>query len=279
MRRLVPLLALATLMLSACSNTLGPTMPECDRASGTMVLSVQAVPGSRYVSCIESLPVGWSYENLTAESGRSQYALDSDRMGLGFLRVENLLACDVDGAESAPSPRPGVELWKDVVARTTVDIVIVPEGPTDDTTRRAHEVRRELEDADIRDRTVAAPISMSDATTAERIDAARAGGAHVVIIGIRDVEEGTVGLWLRGAPAEQTVDDIDDLIDELEDAETEASYLGSWYYVFEGGCVRYTFDAEGPGSEMLDVDVEAALGLYDAEELRQVARDLGYDVP
>lgn len=272
-------IALSAGLLAACSTPLGPSMPECDRASSTMILAVQSVPGSRYVSCIESLPVGWTYEDLTAQSGRSTYVLDSDRMGLGFLRVDNLMACDVGGAEQLRNPRPDVELWKDVVVRDAVDVVIVPEGPTEETTRRAQRVRLDLESTEIRGRTVVAPVSMSENTTDDRVDAARADGAHVVVIGIRDVEEGTLRLWLRGATTEETVDDVDELIDRLENSETAASYRGQWFQVFDGGCVRYTLDAEGPGADTLDAAVSRALGLYDAEELRQVARDLGYRVP
>jgi hypothetical protein len=279
MKRAIGVVAVFAALLGACSNPLGPAMPECDRASGTMVLAVQAVPGSRYVSCIESLPVGWTYQDLTAQSGRSRYVLDSDRMGLGFLQVDNLLSCDVDGAEQGRSPRPDVELWKDVVARDAVDVVIVPEGPTEETTRRAQRVRLDLESTEIRGRSVVAPVSLSDNTTDDRVNAARADGAHVVVIGLRDVEEGTVRLWLRGTQTEETVDDVDELIERLEDTETAASYRGHWFQVFDGGCIRYTFDAEGPGADTLDTAVSGALGLYDAEELRQVARDLGYRVP
>ena len=49
--------------------------------------------------------------------------------------------------------------------------------------------------------------------------------------------------------------------------------------MFEGGCVVYTFDAEGPGVSTIESDIEHALGLYNAEELREMARDVGYNVP
>ena len=87
-----------------------------------------------------------------------------------------------------------------------------------------------------------------DATTAERIELAADSGAHVIVIGIRDVEEGTLGLLVAGTTTEVTVDDLDDAIDAIEDAETESSYTGNWYYVFDGGCVVYTFDASGTGN-------------------------------
>ena len=80
MRRILLTIGVAALSLTACSSELGTAVPECDRASGTMVLAVQSVPGSRYVSCVEALPVGWEYQDLTARSGMSQYLIDSDRL-------------------------------------------------------------------------------------------------------------------------------------------------------------------------------------------------------
>jgi hypothetical protein len=279
MRRLLLLFVAAAVAGAGCASTLGAVVPECDEPSGTIVLAVQSVPGSRYVSCIEALPVGWDYQDLTARSGMSQYALDSDRMGTAFLRVENLPACDVGEAHLDSEPLPGVGLWKDVDERTTIDVVLVAEGPTDSTFQRSVELLDELHGVEVRDRAVLVTRSNAHGTTAERIDAALADGAHVVIIGIRDVEEGTIGVRLRDSDSEVTVGSVSDLIDLLESTETKPSYVGSWYYVFDGGCVRYTFDAEGPGAASLDADVVGALGLYNADDLRALARGLGYEIP
>jgi len=72
---------------------------------------------------------------------------------------------------------------------------------------------------------------------------------------------------------------IDDAIDAIEDAETESSYRGNWYHVFDGGCVVYAFDAKGASVDTLEDDIELALGLFDAEALKQTARDAGYNLP
>ena len=40
----------------------------------------------------------------------------------------------------------------------------------------------------------------------------------------------------------------------------------------------YTFDAEGPDITTIETDIQAALGFFDADTLRQFARDLGYDI-
>jgi len=276
MKRIALLTALV--LATGCTNPLGTSMPECERGSSTMVLAVQSVPGSRYVSCVESLPVGWGYQNLEARSGTSRYWLDSDRMGLHFLEVQNVRSCEVGGARLAAILDGGVELWRDVDARTSVSVAIVPEGPTTDTTRRTLELAVDLRQSEIKGRSIDVTTAFSDDTTSRRIEQAAAMGAHVIVISIRDAEEGTMGLRLAGTTTEVSVSSLDDALDAIDDVETPATYRGNWYYVFDGGCVVYTFDAEGPGTATIEEDVTAALSLYDAEALRDSARDLGFDI-
>jgi hypothetical protein len=279
MKRLAILLALLALVASGCATTLGRSVPECDDAQGTLILSIQSVPGSQYVSCIFGLKAGWKYQDLKAESGESFYTLDSDRMGDGFVRVENVLSCDVGDAVLEDELDTGVALWKDVEAEIDVSIVIVPEGPSDRTSTRGVEIALKLEDSEIRGRAVVVSSSRPDESTRARIDQAAASGAHVIIIGIRDAEEGTLTLLIRGTNVEIEVDDLDDALEAIENAESESSYTGTWYYVFDGGCVVYTFNAEGSGVATLDEDIQTALSLYNAEALRESARDAGYQLP
>jgi hypothetical protein len=279
MKRLAILLALLALVASGCATTLGRSVPECDDAQGTLILSIQSVPGSQYVSCIFGLKAGWKYQDLKAESGESFYTLDSDRMGDGFVRVENVLSCDVGDAVLEDELDTGVALWKDVEAEIDVNIVIVPEGPSDRTSTRGVEIALKLEDSEIRGRAVVVSSSRPDESTRARIDQAAASGAHVIIIGIRDAEEGTLTLLIRGTNVEIEVDDLDDALEAIENAESESSYTGTWYYVFDGGCVVYTFNAEGSGVATLDEDIQTALSLYNAEALRESARDAGYQLP
>jgi hypothetical protein len=267
------------LVISGCSSELGRSVPECEAAGATTVLAVQSVPGSAYVSCVNGLKAGWDYNHLTALNGQSTYDLDSDRLGLGFLRVDNVQSCDVGSATLESTIEPDIELWKAVASCTTIDIVIVPEGLNRQTMARLDEVLTELEDLEIKGKAVVVESSVSSDPIAERIETAARSGAHVVIISVRDAEEGTVTLLLRGTDRELAFDDLDDALDEIEDAESPSSYVGNWYYVFPGGCVVYTFDAKGSGVDTLEQDVTTALSLYDAEELRQVARDAGYRIP
>lgn len=278
MRRGALLLVAIALLVPACSSELGRTLPECDRTSATLVLAVQSVPGAQYISCVEGLKAGWSFQDLVAEAGRSSYALDSDRMGYGFLRVDNVLSCDPGDAERAAIPDLDIELWEDVESLVEVEIVVVPETANRATMDRTVEVVLALEETEIKGRKVKAWPSTSSASTAARIEEAVAAGAHVIVISVRDAEEGTLTLLVQGRNGEIEVGDLDTAIDMIEQAERDPFYVGNWYYVFEGGCVVYSFNAYGSGVESIEGDVRIALSLFDAEELRRAARDEGYKI-
>ena len=47
----------------------------------------------------------------------------------------------------------------------------------------------------------------------------------------------------------------------------------------DGGCVVDTFGAEGSGVDTVESDIGLALGLFDANALRQTARDAGFNLP
>lgn len=276
-RRFLLTMAIGVL-LSACAVPLGRSLPECDSVMTSVVLEVQSVPGSAYVSCINALKTGWTYQHLEARSGHSEFRLDSDRLGDGFVRVENVLSCNVgSGAGSQVGDLP-MQLFKDVVAETTVDIIVVPEGTTAITRTYAADIRAGLEDVEFKGRVTAVTVSITDEPTADRVSRAVASGAHVITIGVRDAEERSLSYRLSGDPIEYQ-GTLDDVIDEIEDVETQSSYRGKWYYVFEGGCVVYTFDAEGAGVDKIERDIAQTLGFYDANDLRQIARDAGYNLP
>jgi len=244
-----------------------------------MVLAVQSVPEARYVSCIVGLKAGWDYQDLEAQSGQSYYTLDSDRLGIGFVRVDNVESCDVGAAALTATDERGIELWKDVESVVDIEVVVVPEGSTMATSTRAVEVILQLRDQEIDGRSIVVTPAASDESTESRIEEATARGAHVVVISIRDTEEGTLSVLIRGTENEVEVDSLDDVLDMIEDVEDDPYYTGNWYQVFEGGCVVYTFDAEGPGVETIEEDIEIGLSLFDAEAFRQIARDAGYRLP
>jgi hypothetical protein len=278
MRRNIALVLVLAAAVTACTNPLGRSVPECDSVRASLVLGVQSVPGAAYVSCINGLKTGWAYRDLEATNGRSVFWLDSDRLGDTFITVENVPSCDVGDAMREESGVSSVEFFKDVVAETTVEVVIVPEGTVGQTLEYAAEITAELEATVIKGRETIVSVSLANDSTAVRASRAAASGAHVIIISVRDAEERTLTLLVRGQTQEYQ-GDLDEAIDAIEDAETKSSYRGNWYYVFDGGCVVYTFDAEGASVDTIEEDIGIALGLFDARGLRQTARDAGYNLP
>jgi hypothetical protein len=262
-----------------------------------LILSVQSVPGTAFAPCINGLKAGWEYEDLEAQSGQSIFSLDSDRLGGGgpgfeenpFLKVSLLPSCDVSEAIEVESDEPGVPLFVDVEVDRDVPITIVPDSRSLPTVIYASRLQRELDGTVISGRPVVVGIDRTFRDTKQRISEAQISGHAVVVVSARDEEDTTltlllpgsdtelVGLKINTAPLSPAALDLGIVIDELEGVTAEASYVGSWYYPFAGGCVTYTFDAHGSGVSTIESDVQAALGLYDAEALRQEARDLGFD--
>lgn len=128
MTRIAVAAALGTaLALPGCTNPMGINTPVCDRSSSALVLSAQAIPGTAFVPCINSLKTDWVYDDLRAERGRSEFGLGSLSMGMFFLRVTLQPTCDTSAATQVASDEPGVPLFVDVQSDEEVHVVIVPD--------------------------------------------------------------------------------------------------------------------------------------------------------
>ncbi len=284
------------LLLASCAGNLGRGIPECDDPGASLILSIQSVPETAFAPCIEHLETGWEYGDLEAQTGQSIFSLDSDRLGGGgpgfeenpFLKVSLLPSCDLSEAIEVESDEPGVPLFVDVEVVIDVPITIVPDSRSLPTVIYADRLQGQLDGAVISGRTVVVTIDRTFRDTSQRISAAQISGHAVVVVSARDAEDRTLTLLLPGSDTElvgldlsttpPNLDiDLGRVIDELEGVTSEASYVGSWYYPFAGGCVTYAFDAHGSGVDTIESDVQAALGLFDAETYRQFARDLGFD--
>jgi len=294
-----PLLILPIgLLLASCGgSSLGRDVPECDDPGASLILSIQSVSGTVFAPCIGELEPGWEYRDLEAKSGQSIFYLDSDRLGGGgpsleenpFLKVSLLPACDVSEAVQAESDEPGVRLFVDVEVAIDVPITIVPDSRSLPTLIYADRLQGQLDGTVISGRTVVVSVDRTFRDTKQRIREAQISGHAVVVVSARDEEDTTltlllpgsdielVGLKVNTAPLSPAALDLGIVIDELEGVTGPASYVGSWYYLFANGCITYTFDAHGSGVDTIEADVQAALGLFDAEAFRQFARDLGYD--
>lgn len=268
-------------LLAGCSDVqLGRGVPACDAPENSMVLSVQAIPDTEYVPCINGLFTGWSYEDLLAETGRSVFWLDSDRMGDRFLEVELAPSCDAGAAEQVTTDEVDVPLLMDVEEELDVTVTVIPEGRSAETFAYGNQVVLGLAVEDqIEGRNLVVQADASNAETADRIDRALAAGEIAVVLSVRDAEEETMTVIFPGTREERSGLELDKAYDVIEDSVDPPSYRGNWFYLFEGGCVTYTFDAEGPGVETIEADVRAALGLFDAELFRQAGRDAGFRIP
>ena len=268
------------LVLSSCSSQLGRDLPECNSGvTNSVILQIQSVPGTSFVPCVSALQAGWDFNHVQPRSGLATFTIDSDRIGEPFVTIRTTATCDVSGAEPATSDERPIELYKDVVEDFEVRIVVVPEGPTEATLAAAQSVFVDSFGLRLRDRAVDAQVDVVESPTRDRIRAAQADGAHVITISIRDAEEGTVALLLAGESEERVGGTIRHALDEIEEHVSKPSYRGSWFYVFEGGCTEYRFDAAGAGVETVAADVQRSLGFIDAVAIKQMARDAGYDIP
>jgi len=266
------------LVLSSCSSQLGRDIPECDGGvTNSVVMQIQSVPATFYVPCVSALQAGWDFNHVEPRSGLATFTIDSDRIGEPFVTIRTTATCDFSSAEPASSDERPIELYKDVVEDFEVRIVVVPEGPTEATLEAAQSVVVGSFGLRMRDRAVDAQVDVVESSTRERIRAAQATDAHVITISIRDAEEGTVALLLAGE-SEEKVGTIRQVLDEIEEHVDKPSYRGSWFYVFEGGCTEYRFDAAGAGVETVAADVQRSLSFIDAEAIKQTARDAGYDI-
>jgi hypothetical protein len=241
---------------------------------------VQALPDTEYVPCVNGLFTGWDYVDLEAETGRSVFWLDSDRMGMRFLQVDLAASCDARSAEQVTTDEKGVPLLKDVTEEVAVTVTVIPEGRSAETFSYSSQVVLRFNAIDeIEGRELVVRADASNTPTASRVERALAGGDVVVELSVRDAEEDTMTMIIPQTSQERSGLSFDDAAEFLEDNVDPPSYRGNWYYLFDNGCVTYTFDAQGPGVETIESDVETALGLFDAEVLRQSARDAGFDLP
>ena len=72
-----------------------------------MWLQAQAVPTAELVPCVASLPVGWSFRQLTVNNGRSTITIDHDRAGPKAIALRFAESCDVTGATEVVADVPG----------------------------------------------------------------------------------------------------------------------------------------------------------------------------
>jgi riboflavin biosynthesis pyrimidine reductase len=139
----------------------------------------------------------------------------------------------------------------------------------------ARSIETELEARQINDRDVFVVFDTSDDPLADKVAAAAGRDRPIIVVDEQDALARTATLQMPDETQSVRGLDLEDLFERLEDRLAKPSFVGTWYRVFEGGCITYEFDAEGTGVDRLAEDVEEALGLFPAGVVRQAMRSAG----
>jgi tRNA A-37 threonylcarbamoyl transferase component Bud32/membrane-associated phospholipid phosphatase len=111
---LLVLLALNAAQLSGIrENTRSPVnvVAACDEME-PMWLQAQAVQTAQLVPCVASLPVGWSFGQLTVNDGRSTISVNHDRAGSKAIDLRFAGSCDVSRATEVAADVPGARRFE-----------------------------------------------------------------------------------------------------------------------------------------------------------------------
>lgn len=269
---------LALLSVGCGEQQLGRKIVECEGPSPVInpssILIAQAVPGTEYIPCVESLRPGWQFEHVEARSGQAYFTLDSDRMGMEFLRVTLLPSCDLGAATEVRSDERDVARSVEVLEEATdFTVVVIPVAD------RHHDyaawVSARFMSEEINGREIVANLDETERPISEKIATAQSSGSPVIIIDDAEVDTETVSLRRVGDEEESGLE-FDEALEEISDDVDDPVYEARWFYTFQGGCVRYDIDAEGEGAQSVKTDVARAIGLYPMEEIYELAREAGY---
>ena len=278
MSRWTTIATTATVLLLASCTDLGLGVPECEpvanTASGAMVLTLQAVPTAEYAPCINTLKLGWETPMFEVESGRA--SLSIHHAMTPFLTATLTETCEIGNAR--PVPHPFVEKYESVRSiESDITVMIIPSAE-----RPLIYARTLIEEfGSVRVNGRRLLLNVDDDTTFDvrtRVNSALMTNQFVWIISELDVNEKT--LELRSTPEGEGHRGLsaNEAILRIEDSVPEPVYEGNWYFVFEGGCITYEFDAKGTVAETVADDVVTSLGFYPLAELRELGRRQGFDV-
>jgi len=269
-------LVLAGLLVAGCSNDrIGRSHPDCDLTnfSNEIAMQAQAVPTATVGPCIVDLEPGWEYEHQQAESGLARFWLSADGMGEEFLEVRLQPSCDPGAAIRRPSPLPGIEAYLTGSPYIEpVPITIVPGSPQAVEYAASIGVQLSARDAD------GHPFDLSLAEAFDppvAVAEAIRAGRTVITVDEAGAASETLGLIFPGEESEEGLT-LSRVIHEIEDRVAEPTYQADWYFLFEGGCIVWDFDAEGEMVATVDDAARRVLGFYDLAGLRRVMAEQGY---
>jgi hypothetical protein len=262
------MVACFALALAACGR-LGVGDQRCEEnarePSPANVLAAQAVPTARYTPCFKSLEVGWDQVEFAAESGSAGIAVAHGTET--FLTAIVTPGCDVSGARRIMSGYADIEKYVDIEqVHSDISVAVLPVATHQ--LAYAFNLAQRWNETQLGGRRVLLRVDPDiSSPIATRMERALTEHKYLWVIDELDMAEGTLELRSGelGTIAQITAEDA---LDVIEDDVATETYRGKWYFTFEGGCITYTFDAEGPMARTVAADAIANLGFYPAYQLR-----------
>lgn len=279
-KRIFILIIGASLAASSCGSQPGLGLPACDtpvdNPTPVTVLLAQAVPTADYAPCINSVKLGWDEVDLMVESGRA--TLEIGREFSRFLDVSLTKSCDVEGAIPVASGLDGIDRYEDIrQVSSEIRLTIIPSGERP----RIHALGMAEALATVRIDNRPLIISVDEDIDFEvrtRVNEALFTDDYVWIVNDLDVEEGTLEMRRTADTEGARGLTVSEALHRIEDITPEVSYVGRWYFVFDGGCITYDFDTHGTVAETVERDAEEAIGFYDNAALLEAGRRAGYEL-
>jgi hypothetical protein len=172
----------------------------------------------------------------------------------------------------------GATRYEDLrIVRQEIPITIIPTGERP----RLHALMlaEQLNGTRVDDRPVVFAVDQNiDFEVMTRVNDALFDDHYVWIVNDLDVEEGTLEMRMTAGGEGARGLSVAAALQRLEDLVPEVTYEGQWFFVFEGGCITYDFDAEGTVAATLEQDATEAIGFYDNAALVEAARRAGYQI-
>ncbi len=282
-KRLVLVVTAIALVTAGCGR-LGLGLPACDTGTssptGASVLTLQAVPRADYAPCLNSLKLGWDHVEFEVQSDLMslEFGRQRELEFQPFLEVRLTPSCDVGDAVEVPSGMDDIDRFDDITQVTDeIRVTIVPDGERPRIF--ANGLAGDLAGVRIEDRPVVFAVDEDiDFSVRSRVNKALFSDQYVWIVNDLDIDEGT--LEVRSTPDGEGARglEVDEALHRIEEMTPEVSYRGQWYFVFNGGCITYDFDAKGAVATTIEQDAVEAIGFYPNNELREAGRRAGYEI-
>ncbi len=277
MRRLVVVTLALALATSACSN-LGLGEASCvsptREISPRSILTIQAVPTAKYTPCLRETRVGWDTVEWFAKDGEAGFKIS--RSISPFLTAIVTPACDISDAIPVESEYPDIERYENIDSESAeIGITVIPSSER--TLIWSRLMLADFEGAEIDGRPVVFQTDENiDEQVGARVNRAYLYDNYVWVISELDAEEGLVEL--RGQDLVQPGRGLTpaQALDVIEENVPDVFYKGQWYFLFEGGCITYDFDARGTLAETIAEDAEESFGFYPASRVVEGAEEQGF---